>query len=325
MGNAAICAYTGSIPDPITGAYPLGDGYRFYSPALMRFTAPDTESPFGLGGVNSYGYCLGNPVTGADPTGHVPMFRPEDMIEGLGVLAAAAAAEFRPGQLHAADLEHHLGELPVLDADTVNQVLGTEDAGPGTVARRHTPSPAMAAAPALPGPMLRIAGGYPRPISLRQLPTTPEGFVEVFNQAHRAGQLTFNPDGQVMSRALLTWQARIVLMGREVGRNERSLATFLKHYGASSFDWSTRGPWTEDAPYTIMLPYEIQVARALDIALGVGKNPDRYTPILIPTARFTASKRSIQRLYGAAFADAAKQLGIKGRYSPMTYVVEIHF
>ncbi|WP_427184061.1 RHS repeat-associated core domain-containing protein [Bordetella bronchialis] len=323
MGNAAICAYTGSIPDPITGAYPLGDGYRFYSPALMRFTAPDTESPFGLGGVNSYGYCLGNPVTGADPTGHVPMFRPEDMIEGLDVLAAAAAAEFRPGQLHAADLEHHLGELPVLDADTVDEVLGTADAGPGPVARRHTPSPAMAAAPALPGPTLRITGGHPLPISLRQLPSTPEGFVEVFNQAHRAGQLTFNPDGQAISRTLIRWRARIVLHGRELGRNDPTLADFLRHYGASRK--GAGASWAEYAPYPIVLPYQVPVARALDIALGVSKDPTRYTPILIPPSRFVTRFASIQRLYGMEFATSAKRLGMKGRYSRTSFVIEIQF
>lgn len=48
----------------------LGNGYRAYNPALMRFHSPDTASPFGDGGLNAYGYCAGDPVNRVDPTGH---------------------------------------------------------------------------------------------------------------------------------------------------------------------------------------------------------------------------------------------------------------
>lgn len=36
--------------DTSTGYYPLGNGYRLYSPVTMRFFAPDSWSPFGKGG-----------------------------------------------------------------------------------------------------------------------------------------------------------------------------------------------------------------------------------------------------------------------------------
>lgn len=52
------------------GHYLLGNGYRSYSPALMRFYSPDNVSPFQEGGLNSYCYCLGDPVNQSDPTGH---------------------------------------------------------------------------------------------------------------------------------------------------------------------------------------------------------------------------------------------------------------
>lgn len=55
-----------------TGYYLLGQGYRAYSPVLMRFTSADSWSPFGRGGLNAYAYCLGDPVNAVDPSGHAP-------------------------------------------------------------------------------------------------------------------------------------------------------------------------------------------------------------------------------------------------------------
>lgn len=57
--------------DTSTGYYSLGNGYRLYSPVTMRFVAPDSWSPFGKGGVNTYGYCAGDPINNLDPDGHV--------------------------------------------------------------------------------------------------------------------------------------------------------------------------------------------------------------------------------------------------------------
>jgi RHS repeat-associated protein len=62
--------FNGEQPDPVTAHYPLGNGYRAYSPVLMRFNSPDSLSPFGKGGLNAYGYCAGDPVNRSDPTGH---------------------------------------------------------------------------------------------------------------------------------------------------------------------------------------------------------------------------------------------------------------
>lgn len=49
----------------------LGNGYRAYSSTLMRFCSADSWSPFALGGLNAYGYCLGDPVNRSDRTGHL--------------------------------------------------------------------------------------------------------------------------------------------------------------------------------------------------------------------------------------------------------------
>ncbi|WP_081498285.1 RHS repeat-associated core domain-containing protein [Pseudomonas psychrophila] len=68
--NTPLLGFNGERAEPLTGHYLLGNGYRAFNPILMRFNSPDTMSPFDKGGLNSYGYCLGNPVTRRDPSGH---------------------------------------------------------------------------------------------------------------------------------------------------------------------------------------------------------------------------------------------------------------
>jgi RHS repeat-associated protein len=69
-GLLSLLGFNGERPDPVTGCYLLGNGYRAFNPVLMRFNSPDSWSPFGKGGLNAYVYCLGDPVNRSDPTGH---------------------------------------------------------------------------------------------------------------------------------------------------------------------------------------------------------------------------------------------------------------
>ena len=69
--EAELPGFTGEQPDPVTGHYLLGNGYRAYNPVLMRFNSPDNLSPFAGGGLNAYSYCLGDPINRVDPTGHM--------------------------------------------------------------------------------------------------------------------------------------------------------------------------------------------------------------------------------------------------------------
>ncbi|WP_083293890.1 RHS repeat-associated core domain-containing protein [Pseudomonas lundensis] len=69
-GLLNLLGFNGERPDPVTGHYLLGQGYRAFNPVLMRFNSPDSFSPFGRGGINCYAYCSGDPINFMDPGGH---------------------------------------------------------------------------------------------------------------------------------------------------------------------------------------------------------------------------------------------------------------
>jgi RHS repeat-associated protein len=72
----AVLGFNGGRQDPVTGCYLLGNGRRAFNPSLMRFISPDSMSPFAAGGLNSYAYCLGDPVNREDPSGYFSLFKP---------------------------------------------------------------------------------------------------------------------------------------------------------------------------------------------------------------------------------------------------------
>ncbi len=61
--------FAGERRDTLTGWY-IPSGYRPYDPIVMGFLSPDSDSPFGRGGLNPYAYCAGDPVNRIDPSGH---------------------------------------------------------------------------------------------------------------------------------------------------------------------------------------------------------------------------------------------------------------
>ena len=93
--------YTGAHRDSVTTAYALGNGTRWYLPALMRFNAPDSLSPFQAGGPNPYVYCDDDPIDRVDPSGHINWSVTGRVIRRL--LARLGARERRPAILGAAE------------------------------------------------------------------------------------------------------------------------------------------------------------------------------------------------------------------------------
>jgi len=69
--HGSVLGFNGQARDPVTHSDLLGNGKRVFSPSLMRFNSPDDLSPFGLGGVNAYAYCGGDPINYTDPTGNI--------------------------------------------------------------------------------------------------------------------------------------------------------------------------------------------------------------------------------------------------------------
>lgn len=88
--------FNGERQDPITGHYHLDNGARMYNTCLMRFHTMDSMSPFGKGGINSYAYCLGDPINQRDPSGHVAI---SSLIIGatLGAILGAAMSAASEG------------------------------------------------------------------------------------------------------------------------------------------------------------------------------------------------------------------------------------
>ncbi|MEE1889074.1 RHS repeat-associated core domain-containing protein [Pseudomonas carassii] len=70
-----LLAFNGECAESQTGSYLLGNGNRTYNPVLMRFHSIDPYSPFEQGGLNTYAYCLGDPINNFDPTGNWPWSR----------------------------------------------------------------------------------------------------------------------------------------------------------------------------------------------------------------------------------------------------------
>lgn len=81
--KGTLLGFNGEMFGQIAGCYLLGNGYRVYSPSLMRFGSPDSLSPFGKGWLSSYMYCAGDPVNFADPTGN---FRVGSILNSLSKL-----------------------------------------------------------------------------------------------------------------------------------------------------------------------------------------------------------------------------------------------
>ena len=66
--------FNGEPMDRTSDYYHLGNGTRVYDPVNHYFLSPDSESPFGQGGLNGRNYCNNDPVNFSDPSGHAQVW-----------------------------------------------------------------------------------------------------------------------------------------------------------------------------------------------------------------------------------------------------------
>ena len=114
--SSTSLAFNGEYLDATNRCYVLGNGYRTYSPSLMRFESPDGESPFHAGGLNSYAYCMGDPVNYTDPSGKMGL-------PNTGRLLKRAPPRFAPQELRQVfSLTHHRPRRTVSSPIVINPV-----------------------------------------------------------------------------------------------------------------------------------------------------------------------------------------------------------
>lgn len=91
-----LLGFTGQQYDLLTQGYLLGNGHRLFKPSLMRLCSPDTFSPFDKGGVNTYAYCLNDPINRVDPSGNISAFL-RRLTKGVGNFLRLRTPSSGPG------------------------------------------------------------------------------------------------------------------------------------------------------------------------------------------------------------------------------------
>jgi hypothetical protein len=91
----------------------------------MRFNSPDSWSPFGEGGINSYTYCLGDPVNGTDRSGHTAFFI-KRILRALGLMKKSTAKEARNVLNITTASTDTLSPPPLNSSKTVNELTSRD-------------------------------------------------------------------------------------------------------------------------------------------------------------------------------------------------------
>ncbi|PNA02326.1 MULTISPECIES: RHS repeat-associated core domain-containing protein [unclassified Pseudomonas] len=92
QNGASMTGFAGQLQEVGLDCYLLGNGYRVFSPSLMRFLSADVLSPFGKGGVNCYTYCHGDPINKIDPTGQYGYWATHQITMAANGISFAQAA-----------------------------------------------------------------------------------------------------------------------------------------------------------------------------------------------------------------------------------------
>ncbi|MBV4531572.1 hypothetical protein HU719_009140 [Pseudomonas sp. SWRI107] len=130
-----LCGFNGEYYEATSACYLLGNGYRAYSPALMRFHSPDSWAPFGSGRVNAYAYCSADPINHCDPSGHVlALVKPAPAVANV---APKTPGAFRPTRsaIHRRFEVDHYETLTTTTIKTVGRGRHAQDQAETTTRR----------------------------------------------------------------------------------------------------------------------------------------------------------------------------------------------
>lgn len=195
-----LLGFIGEHKDAVTGCYLLGNGHRMYNTSLMRFSSPDSLSPFGKGDLNSYAYCKGDSINFQDNNGRMiinslasvmmPFIKPiktssaaslaVDALHDASKVSSKALPVPPPGYYlagyHGSKSKHIANTVKSgLDSDYIGHSVGTSY-GPG-----YYITPNIRAARAYSKPSQRFNGiGFKRPNSVaavfvKDLPSKVDG------------------------------------------------------------------------------------------------------------------------------------------------------
>lgn len=147
MRTSVRTGYNGLLHEAGTQWQLLGNGYRAYNPALMRFHASDSMSPFGRGGINAYAYCGNDAVNRVDPSGHFIQYLPV-IVLGAGAVGTAVWAALSKDSSTKVGLAVVAAALSVAAAGSL--ALSSPTVLKWTSGRSRRPSAARSEPPAVP-------------------------------------------------------------------------------------------------------------------------------------------------------------------------------
>jgi RHS repeat-associated protein len=267
MDRFIAIGFTGGYEDLVAFAYPLGNGYRWYLPALMRFSAADSYSPFSAGGIHPYSYCAADPINHIDPTGHMHVStygltieQTLDTLAQMDARDAAGKTGRRPvAATHESPPEPRVGPN---GAATAGGSRGGDASGAGAIGAHQAAGAAM---PYAAGPARRMHAQTGRARAMNASVLRMPTFTEVLAAAKpefggarrivraravgivRALQERF--PGEVRSITTLPGYRESAFI-RYLGTPEyESLRSMIRRYSSAASGAVARAEWRSIAPY----------------------------------------------------------------------------
>ena len=241
LGTHSSMGFNGQLHEAGSRWQLLGNGYRAYNPALMRFQSTDDRSPFREGGVNAYTYCQGSPTNFMDPSGHraVWMLPAAFGVGAIGLIVGAAVSKDSPvkavlGALAAVAVVGVIATFPFRSGTVVSRIFSRGGPGSGQAMRPGWKPASSGSSTSLSSSGMGtsisngIPDGLPQPWRRHSAPGAPAGARAVPGR-----------DARVMDDPWLATQSAPTTPRNTRARGNRSPMPFeTGSVGGSSTGWS---------------------------------------------------------------------------------------